>query len=40
VSKDEERLRDPKIAGYFRGLARRMNREAMQVLERRSPCLS
>lgn len=37
--KDEERLRNPKIAGYFRGLARRMNREAMQV-ERRSSCLS
>jgi hypothetical protein len=38
--KDEERLRDPKIAGYFRSLARRMNREAIQFIERRSPCLS
>lgn len=37
--KDDERLRDPKIAGYFRSLARRMNREALQ-LERRSSCLS
>jgi len=37
--KDEERLRDAKIAGYFRSLARRMNREAMQ-LERRSSCPS
>lgn len=36
--KDAERLRDPKIAGYFRSLARRMNREAMQ-LESRSSCL-
>jgi len=38
--KDEEKVRDPKIAGYFRALARRMNREAMQSHERRSPCLS
>ena len=38
--KDEERLRDPKIAGYFRSLARRMNHEAIQFIERRSPCLS
>jgi hypothetical protein len=37
--KDAERLRDPKIAGYFRSLARRINREALQ-LERRSSCLS
>ena len=37
--KDAERLRDPKVAGYFRSLARRMNREALQ-LERRSSCLS
>ena len=34
------KLRDPKIAGYFRSLARRMNREAIQFAERRSPCLS
>jgi Phosphotransferase enzyme family len=38
--KDEERLPDPKIAGYFRSLARRMNREAVHLIERRSPCLS
>ena len=37
--RNEDRLRDPKIAGYFRSLARRMNREALQ-LERRSSCLS
>lgn len=37
--KDAERLRDPKIAGHFRSLARRMNREALQ-LQRRSSCLS
>jgi Phosphotransferase enzyme family len=36
--KDEERLRDPKIAGYFRSLARRMNREAVRLIEQRSPC--
>lgn len=38
--KDAERLRDPKVGGYFRSLARRMNREAIQFIERRSPCLS
>ncbi len=38
--KDEERLRDPNLAGYFRALARRMNREAAHFLERRSPCLN
>jgi hypothetical protein len=38
--RDEEKLRDPKIAGYFRSLARRMNREAIQFIERRSVCLS
>lgn len=37
--KDQVRIRDPKIAGYFRSLARRMNREAQQ-LESRSSCLS
>ena len=40
VWKDEERLRDPKIGAYFRSLARRMNREAIQFIERRSTCLS
>jgi hypothetical protein len=38
--KDQQRLEDPKVAGYFRSLARRMNREAMQFADRRSPCLS
>jgi hypothetical protein len=28
--KDQDRLKDAKVAGYFRGLARRMNREAVQ----------
>jgi len=37
--KNEERLRDAKVAGYFRSLARRMNREALR-LERSSSCLS
>lgn len=37
--KDDARLRDPKIAGYIRSLARRMNGEAIE-LERRSSCLS
>lgn len=39
VWKDGERLRDPKVSGYFRSLARRMNREAIQFIERSSPCL-
>lgn len=38
--KDQERLKEPKVAGYFRSLARRMNREAMRFADRRSPCLS
>jgi len=38
--KDEERLRDPKTRAYFRSLARRMNREAIQFIERRPACLS
>jgi len=37
--KDQERLRDPKMGAYFRSLARRMNREAIQFIDRRSPCL-
>ena len=37
--KDERRLRDPKVAGYLRSLARRMNREAIQFSNRRSACL-
>lgn len=38
--KNQERLEDPRVAGYFRSLARRMNREAIQFADRRSPCLS
>lgn len=38
--KNQERLEDPKVAGYFRSLARRMNREAIRFADRRSPCLS
>lgn len=38
--KDHERLKDAKVAGYFRSLTRRMNREAMQFTDRNSPCLS
>ena len=38
--KDQERLENPKVAGYFRSLARRMNREAIRFADRRSPCLS
>lgn len=37
--RDEKRLRDPKVAGYFRSLARRMHREALQLAGRPS-CLS
>jgi len=37
---DHERRKDAKIAGHFRSLARRMNREAMQFTDRSSPCLS
>jgi hypothetical protein len=35
-----ERLRDPKVAGYLRALARRMRREADQLSGRSAPCLS
>jgi Phosphotransferase enzyme family len=38
--KDQERMEDPKVAGYFRSLARRMNHEAIQFTHRRSSCLS
>jgi Phosphotransferase enzyme family len=37
--RNRERLKDPKVAGYFRSLARRMNREAIHFADRRSPCL-
>jgi hypothetical protein len=40
VWKDQDKMQDPQVAGYFRGLARRMNREAIQLMDRRSPCLS
>ena len=38
--RNRERLQDPRVAGYFRSLARRMSREAAQFVERRSSCLS
>jgi len=38
--KDKEKLRDAMTGGYFRSLARRMNREAIQLIERRPACLS
>jgi thiamine kinase-like enzyme len=37
--RDQEILDDPRRAGYMRSLTRRMNREANQLNERRSPCL-
>jgi hypothetical protein len=40
VWSDKQRSRDPRTAGYLRGLTRRMNREAIQLAERRSPCLT
>jgi Phosphotransferase enzyme family len=36
---DAERLENPKLAGYFRSLARRMQREAQMWDERRQRCL-
>jgi hypothetical protein len=38
--KDQQRLEDPRVASYFRSLARRMNREAMQFTDRGSSCLN
>lgn len=38
--RDRQKLRDQDLAGYLRSLARRMNREALQLIDRRSPCLS
>jgi hypothetical protein len=38
--KDETRLRDLSVVAYFRSLARRMNREAIQFIEGRPACLS
>lgn len=40
MSSDQGRLREPKTAGYLRGLARRMSREANQLIDRRSRCTS
>jgi len=33
-------LRNPQAAGYVRGLTRRMQRAALELVDRRSPCLS
>jgi hypothetical protein len=33
-------LRDPRMGAYLRSLARRMNREAIQFIDRRAACLS
>ena len=38
--KNQQRLREPNVTGFFRSLARRMNREAVQFNDRRSSCLS
>jgi hypothetical protein len=38
--KNQEHLEDPKVASYFRSLARRMNWEAIRLADRRSLCLS
>ena len=38
--RDSIRLHEPRVAGYFRGLTRRMHREAGLLEERREPCLS
>lgn len=37
--RDKECLNDSRTAGYLRSLTRRMNREANQLTERRSPCI-
>jgi hypothetical protein len=36
---DKERLHEPTTAGYLRSLTRRMNREAIELADRRSLCL-
>lgn len=38
--RNQERPIEPKAAGYFRSLARRMHREATQLVDRRPACLS
>jgi hypothetical protein len=38
--RSRESLLQPAVAGYFRSLARRMNREAVQTAERSEPCLA
>jgi hypothetical protein len=37
--RDAKMLSDVKVAGYIRTLARRMNREAVRLIDRRTPCL-
>jgi thiamine kinase-like enzyme len=37
IGNEEQKANEPKVAGYFRSLARRMNRETMQ-LKQRSSC--
>jgi hypothetical protein len=34
------KLRNPQAAGYVRSLTRRMQRAALELVDRRSPCLS
>jgi len=38
LTRDSQRLQDPKTAAYLRSLARRMSREANQIVERRLQC--
>jgi Phosphotransferase enzyme family len=38
--KDPDKLRDPNTASYLRSLARRMHRDAIQITDRRVPCLN
>lgn len=38
--RDAKRLEDPRLAGYFRALARRMQREAIALQRRRELCLA
>ncbi len=38
--RNQERPLEPRVAGYFRSLARRMHREATQLVDRRPVCLS
>jgi len=38
LTRDSQRLQDPKTGAYLRSLARRMSREANQIVERRLQC--